>query len=528
MPLPVDAIVVETPLTGLLFVSRKVIVTVEDATPSAVTFELGEAERVEFPATAVPATNVTVDVTVESPTGVAMLTVFVPAAVEAMVPVATPDAFVTAAGCTRVFPEPVAAKVTDVPLIELLFASRRVIVTVEVVEPFAVRPVLGEAAIVELVADGAPGANVTVLVTLDRPAGPVMLSVFASATVEAMVPVATPDAFVTEAGWTSVFPVPVEPKVVATPAIGFPLASRRVIVTADVAEPSAVTPVLGEAAMVDVAADAAPATNVTVLVTVESPAGPDTLSVFNPAAVDLIVPVVTPEALVTAAGWVRVFPVPVAAKVAVRPGAGLLLASRRVMVTVEDVVPSAVRPVEGDAEIVELATVGAPATKVAEVVTPLKPAGVAILIVFASAKVDFNVAVACPAALVAEPGCAIVFPTPVEAIVVEIPLTGLLFTSRRVIVTVVIVVPSAVIPLDGEAEMVEFPATAVPATKVTVALTPVKPLGVVMLIVFSSATVEAIEPVATPDALVTEPGCTRVLPVPVDENAVVTPLTGLL
>lgn len=197
-------------------------------------------------------------------------------------------------------------------------------------------------------------------------------------------------------------------------------------------------------------------------------------------------------------------------------------------VTVERVVPSAVTPLEGDPEIVEFATTGAPATKVTEVVTPLKPAGVAILTVFVSAIVDFRVAVACPEASVVEPGWAIVFPIPVAAIVVETPLTRLLFASRRVIVTVEEVVPSAVTPLEGEAEMLEFAANGAPATKATVAVTPVKPLGVAMLTVLVSATVVAIVPVAMPEAFVVEAGWVSVFPVPVDENVVEIPLTVLL
>jgi len=117
---------------------------------------------------------------------------------------------------------------------------------------------------------------------------------------------------------------------------------------------------------------------------------------------------------------------------------------------------------------------------------------------------------------------------PVDAKVVETPLTGLLFTSRRVIVTVEVAEPSAVTPLEGEAEIVEFATTGVPAVKVTVAVTPLNPAGVAILRVFVCATVEAIEPVATPEAFVVEPGCERVLPVPVDAKVVETPLTGLL
>jgi len=198
--------------------------------------------------------------------------------------------------------------------------------------------------------------------------------------------------------------VPVAAKVAVAPATGLPAASLSVIVTVEVVDPSAVTPVLGEAAIVEVEEDGVPAMKVTVLVTLVKPAGPEILIVFVSATVVLIVPVATPDAFVTDAGWTSVFPVPVEAKVTLVPVTALLLASRSVTVTVEVVVPSAVIPLEGEPEIVEFATVGAPATKVTVVSTPLKPAGVAILTVFASAIVDFKVAVATPEALVAEPG----------------------------------------------------------------------------------------------------------------------------
>lgn len=72
--------------------------------------------------------------------------------------------------------------------------------TVEVLAPFAVTPVLGEAAIVEVAAEGAPAMKATVFVTVVRPAGAVMLTVFVSATVDLIVPVVVPDAFVVDPG----------------------------------------------------------------------------------------------------------------------------------------------------------------------------------------------------------------------------------------------------------------------------------------------------------------------------------------
>lgn len=81
------------------------------------------------------------------------------------------------------------------------------------------------------------------------------------------------------------------------------------------------------------------------------------------------------------------------------------------------------------------------------------------------------------------------FPVPVAPKVTVVPLTGLLFASRRVTVTVEVVVPSAATPVAGAAEIVEFAIVGAPATKVTVVVTPAKPAGSEILTVFVSATV---------------------------------------
>ncbi len=89
-------------------------------------------------------------------------------------------------------------------------------------------------------------------------------------------------------------PVSVAEKVGVLAAIGFEKASRIVMVTVEVLEPSATT---GEVpVMVEVVVEAAPAMNVTV------PSGFETgvaiARVFNSALVDVKVQVETPEALV--------------------------------------------------------------------------------------------------------------------------------------------------------------------------------------------------------------------------------------
>ena len=97
-------------------------------------------------------------------------------------------------------------------------------------------------------------------------------------------------------------------------------------------------------------------------------------------------------------------------------------------------------------------------------------------------------------------------PVPVEAKVVETPLQRLLLASRSVIVTVDEALPFAVTPELGETEIVELAATGGPALMVKDAVTPERPAGEAMLRVFVPAAVVVIEPVATPDALVTAAG----------------------
>src|SRR5207344_257366 len=69
----------------------------------------------------------------------------------------------------------------------------------------------------------------------------VAVSTFVSATVDAIVAVATPPAFVGPAGRVTTFPEPVEPTCTSCPGTGLPFASRTVTVIVDVAIPSAGT-----------------------------------------------------------------------------------------------------------------------------------------------------------------------------------------------------------------------------------------------------------------------------------------------
>ena len=117
-------------------------------------------------------------------------TVLVSATVEASVPVVTPFTSVAAMG-PSVLPEPVADSTTVAPLMTLLLASRAVTVIVLVSRP-SPRMVVGVALMVELAALTAPGVTVTVAVCVMVTASMVAETVFASATVDSTVPVATP------------------------------------------------------------------------------------------------------------------------------------------------------------------------------------------------------------------------------------------------------------------------------------------------------------------------------------------------
>lgn len=82
-----------------------------------------------------------------------------------------------------------------------------------------------------------------------------------------------------------------------------------------------------------------------------------------------------------------------------------------------------------------------------------------------------------------------------------VPATGLLFASSRVAVIVEVATPFAITVLVPV--MVEFAAATAPATKLTVFVTPVRPVGAVILSVFVPTAVEFIVPVAWPFTSVT-------------------------
>lgn len=285
-------------------------------------------------------------------------------------------------------PVVVALKVGVVPTTALLLLSLRLMVTVEVATLSATTgPV---PVIVELATEAASAMKVTLPSVFET--GVRIESVLISAFVEVSVQVASPDAFVAEQADSVLF-VPVVPKVGVSPGTGLLVASRRVTVTVDVATPLATTgpvPVI-----VEFTATGVPA--VKVIVPSVFATGVTMANVFTPESVDFAVQVDTPLAFV-AEQAVSVLPVPLKLKVGVEPLTGLLKASRRVMVTVDVAVLSAMTgPVP---VIVDVAAAIAPAINVT--VPSALITGVAMDKVLVSAFVDVSVHVATPLTLVAE------------------------------------------------------------------------------------------------------------------------------
>lgn len=285
-------------------------------------------------------------------------------------------------------PVVVALKVGVVPTTALLLLSLRLMVTVEVATLSATTgPV---PVIVELATEAASAMKVTLPSVFET--GVRIESVLISAFVEESVQVASPDALVAEQADNVLF-VPVVPKVGVSPDTGLLVASRRVTVTVDVATPLATTgpvPVI-----VEFTATGVPA--VKVIVPSVFATGVTMANVFTPESVDFAVQVDTPLAFV-AEQAVSVLPVPLKLKVGVEPLTGLLKASKRVMVTVDVAVLSAMTgPVP---VIVDVAAAIAPAMNVT--VPSALITGVAMDKVLVSAFVEVSVHVATPLTLVAE------------------------------------------------------------------------------------------------------------------------------
>src|SRR2546426_1030111 len=203
LPVPVAASATVAPAMGLPKPSFAVTVTAE--VPPAV---IGEsALTVDWAAEIVPAFTTTVAVCVMATALMVADTVLVSAVVELSVPVATPLASVVPTGWVTVLPVVgLAASTTVAPWIGLPLASFAVTVIVDVPLPAAIGDV---ALTVDCAADTAPAFTSTVAVCVMATALIVADTVFAWATVELRVPVATPLAVVVALGCVSVLPVPV-------------------------------------------------------------------------------------------------------------------------------------------------------------------------------------------------------------------------------------------------------------------------------------------------------------------------------
>ena len=141
--------------------------------------------------------------------------------------------------------------VTDVDGIRFPLASLSVTVSVEALEPLAVRPVEGEATRVDVEADAAPGIKVVLTVRVERPIGLLSDNVFDSAFVLVNVLVHWPEAFVDPDAGLNVLPVPVLVRVTACEGIKFEFASRSVTVATTDCAPSATMAAAVESVSVD-------------------------------------------------------------------------------------------------------------------------------------------------------------------------------------------------------------------------------------------------------------------------------------
>src|SRR5437867_4444198 len=510
---PVAASTTVAPCTGLPLASRAVTVIVDVPLPAVI----GDvALTVDWLADTVPAFTTTVAVCVIATALIVADTVLDSAVVELSVPVATPLAFVVVTGCVSVLPDPVAASTTVAPGIGLPLASRAVTVIVDVPLP----AVIGDVALtVDWLADTVPAFTTTVAVWVTPIPSIVAEIVLDSASVDASVPVVTPLALVVAAGCVRVLPPPVAASTTVAPCTGLPLASRAVTVIVEVPLPA----VIGDVALtVDWVADTGPAFTTTVAVCVMATPSIVAATVFDPAAVELRLPVTTPPASVVPSGCVTVFPaVGVAASVTVAPCTGFPLASRAVTVIVDVPLPAVI----GDVALtVDWLADTVPAFTTTVAVCVIATALIVADTVLDSAVVELSVPVATPLAFVVVTGCVSVLPDPVAASTTVAPGIGLPLASRAVTVIVDVPLPAVI----GDVALtVDWLADTVPAFTTTVAVwvTPIP--SIVAEIVLDSASVDASVPVVTPLALVVAAGCVRVLPPPVAASTTVAPCTGL-
>src|SRR5437773_941264 len=283
---------------------------------------------------------------------------------------------------------------------------------------------------------------------------------------------------------------------------------------------------IGEVALtVDWPAETGPAFTATVAVCVIATALMVADTAFDPAAVELKVPVTTPLASVVPSGCVKVFPaVGVAASVTVAPSIGFPAASRAVTVMVDWLDP--LDAVIGDVAVtVDWAADTAPAFTTTVAVCVIATALIVAEIVVDSASVDDSVPVATPSPLVGPLGCVSVFCKPVAASATVAPGIGLPNPSLAVTVIVDVPVPAVI----GDVPVtVDCAAETPPAVTSTVAVWVISTELIVADTVFDPAAVEASVPVATPLASVVLLGCVSVLPVVgVAARTTVAPWMGL-
>src|SRR5213594_2047879 len=271
---------------------------------------------------------------------------------------------------------------------------------------------MGDVAVtVDKDADTVPAFTTTVAIWVIATELIVAETVLEPAAVDDSVPVATPLASVVPTGCVRVFPaVGVAASVTVAPWIGLPLASFAVTVIVDVPLPAAIGVV---AVTVDCVPDTVPGFTTTVAVCVMATALIVADTVFEPAAVDVRLPVATPLTSVVPTGWVTVLPaVGVAASVTVAPWIGLPLASFAVTVMVDVPLPAAMGDVAVTVDCVPDTVPGFTTTvAVCVMATTLIVADT----VFAWATVELRVPVATPLAVVVALGCVSVLPVPVAA-----------------------------------------------------------------------------------------------------------------
>src|SRR5213078_1651198 len=202
--------------------------------------------------------------------------------------------------------------------------------------------VMGDVAVtVDKDAETVPAFTTTVAVWVIATELIVAETVLEPAAVDDSVPVASPLSSVVPTGCVRVFPaVGVAASVTVAPWIGLPLASFAVTVIVDVPLPAAIGDV---AVTVDCVPDTVPGFTTTMAVCVMATALIVADTVFEPAAVDVRLPVATPLTSVVPTGCVRVFPVVgVVRSVDVTSGIGLPLASFAVTVIVELPLPAVI------------------------------------------------------------------------------------------------------------------------------------------------------------------------------------------